>query len=48
MVGGFVLWRQEPALADIQSALGVGRRTTGSELRSAALTLLQNGYRRNA
>ncbi|NUW04319.1 DUF2637 domain-containing protein [Streptomyces sp. CAI 127] len=33
-------------LADIQSALGVGR-TTASELRSAALTLLQNGYHPN-
>ncbi|MFD3820292.1 DUF2637 domain-containing protein [Streptomyces rubiginosohelvolus] len=34
-------------LADIQSALGVGR-TTASELRAAALTLLQNGYHPNA
>ncbi|MEU0382763.1 DUF2637 domain-containing protein [Streptomyces cyaneofuscatus] len=34
-------------LADIQAALGVGR-TTASELRAAALTLLQNGYRPTA
>ncbi|MEV7659885.1 DUF2637 domain-containing protein [Streptomyces anulatus] len=31
-------------LADIQSELGIGR-TTASELRAAAFTLLQNGYR---
>ncbi|ROV64511.1 hypothetical protein [Streptomyces globisporus] len=34
-------------LADIQSELGFGR-TTASEMRAAALTLLQDGYRPTA
>ncbi|MGW9461265.1 DUF2637 domain-containing protein [Streptomyces globisporus] len=45
--GGEGVTLESVPLADIQEALGVGR-TTASELRSAALTLLQNGYHPNA
>ncbi|MFH9697393.1 hypothetical protein [Streptomyces globisporus] len=45
--GGEGVTLESVPLADIQEALGVGR-TTASELRSAALTLLQNGYSPNS
>ncbi|WP_097974063.1 hypothetical protein [Streptomyces sp. gb14] len=45
--GGEGVTLESVPLADIQEALGVGR-TTASELRSAALPLLQTGYSPNS